>query len=210
MWAPVRGPGTRPGRSPRGPPPPLQPPRPSPGRSQLHLFRDLPSRLGVPRGRPPHRSQGISGLGREAARAGPGLAPDWASRASPAAPTPPRPQAGPWRPHRSERLGRDASGSAASLRAFSSGEDTGVGAFAPKVVGRATAPTTYNRAQRPLARTEKPLSPSHPHLKTNNNKMCPSVQLCGPGGRVGGRAGGDWAEGAAWGAKGRGGRASPH
>lgn len=67
-----------------------------------------------------------------------------------------------------------------------------------------------NRAQRPLARTEKPLSPSHPHLKTNNNKMCPSVQLCGPGGRVGGRAGGDWAEGAAWGAKGREGRASPH
>lgn len=118
-----------------------RPPCLSPGRGQLHRFRDLTSQLGAPRGRPPRPSQGFPGLGREAARAGRGLAQGWASPASPAAPTPPRPQAGLRRPRGSERLGRDASGRAVSLGAFSGGGAKGR-VFAPRVLGGATAPRT--------------------------------------------------------------------
>lgn len=58
-----------------------------------------------------------------------------------------------------------------------------------------------NRAQRPLARTERAPRPNHPPKK-NHNKMCPSTQFRGLGGRVGCPVSGDRAveggAGASW------------
>lgn len=112
------------------------------------------SRLDLPAGRAtrpaPSPFPGFLGSGPGGSQGGSGLARGWASRASPAAPTSPRPQAGLWRPPGSARLGRDASERAASLGAFSL-EGYGAGAevgalFTPKVLGGATAPTTYQSA----------------------------------------------------------------
>lgn len=188
--------------------PPLQPPRPSSSRGQLHPFRDLTSGLDAPRGRPPRPSQGFSGLGREAAGAGRGLARGWASREpSCTHPTPPP------RPGSGGLLGAQGWAVTPPGAPPPSGPFPWRGTGRGRRGGRCLPPTSWvgrrhrqlTGAQRPLARTERAPCPSHPPLK-NNNKICSSRQFCGPGFRVGGLAGRDWAEGVKGGER----RASPH
>lgn len=179
-------------------PRPPQPPRPSSGRGQLHPFRDLTSRLDAPRGRPPRPSQGFSGLGREAARAGRAwLGAGLRGRAQLHPPHPaPRPGSG-------GLLGAQGWAVTPPSAPPPSGPFPWRGTGRGRRWGRCSPPRSWvgrrhqqlTRAQRPLARTERAPCPSHPPPLKNNNKICSSRQFCGPGCRVGGRAGRDWAEG---------------
>ena len=168
-----------------------QPPRPSSGHGQLHPFRDLTSRLDEPRDRPPRPSQ-VSRVwaGRRPGRVGAWLGAGLRGRAQLHPPHPaPRPGSGGLLGARGWAVtppGAPPPSGPFPWRGAGRGREGGRCSPPRSGVGRRHQQLTG--AQRPLARTERAPCPSHPPLK-NNNKICSSRQFCGPGSRVGGRAG---------------------